>query len=349
MKTGMSLQDMAVEIDRQSKVKRDFISPTKELSCEIGGADEVGMNVGSYGFFTMTPTAHTQVATRLEIPKAYYDKMLGGNKELLRENVNAWLAHDNEKRMVRTLDSNMRAFLSHRYRPLDYLDLAKAALPVIQQMGCRIESCALTETRMYIKAVTDRLTADVAVGDTVQAGIVISTSEVGMGSVRIEPLAFQLRCLNGMIVNDLAMRKYHVGKGQDADMAAELFTNETQRADDRAFWMKVGDVIKGAFNEAVFKRTVNQMKMAKGQIIEAEVVPVTEVIRERYNLQEDEQAGILKHLIAGGDLSKYGLTNAITRAAQDVGSYDRATELERVGGLVLDMPTVQWEALAVAR
>jgi hypothetical protein len=36
-------------------------------------------------------------------------------------------------------------------------------------------------------------------------------------------------------------------------------------------------------------------------------------------------------------LSQWGLVNAITRTSQDVTDYDRATELERLGGVVLDM------------
>lgn len=49
----------------------------------------------------------------------------------------------------------------------------------------------------------------------------------------------------------------------------------------------------------------------------------------------------MRHLINDGDLSHYGLTNAITRAAQDATSYDRAVELEEVGGVFLHMPERQ--------
>jgi hypothetical protein len=33
----------------------------------------------------------------------------------------------------------------------------------------------------------------------------------------------------------------------------------------------------------------------------------------------------------GGDLTSWGLGNAVTRMAQDVPSYDRSTELESIG------------------
>lgn len=38
----------------------------------------------------------------------------------------------------------------------------------------------------------------------------------------------------------------------------------------------------------------------------------------------------------GNDFSHYGLVNAVTRSSQDVQDYNRATELERVGGILLE-------------
>ena len=37
----------------------------------------------------------------------------------------------------------------------------------------------------------------------------------------------------------------------------------------------------------------------------------------------------------GSDVSSYGLINAVTRASQDVEDYNRATDLERIGGELL--------------
>lgn len=38
----------------------------------------------------------------------------------------------------------------------------------------------------------------------------------------------------------------------------------------------------------------------------------------------------------GNDYSHFGLVNAVTRSSQDVADYNRATELERIGGTLLD-------------
>lgn len=62
-------------------------------------------------------------------------------------------------------------------------------------------------------------------------------------------------------------------------------------------------------------------------------------------INQPEQDSILNYLIAGGDISVYGLTNAITRASQDVEAYDQATALKSIGWQVATMPEAQWKEI----
>ena len=72
-------------------------------------------------------------ATYVSLPD--YQRMRDQAPELLAANVNEWFQQKPERRMVRTLDGQMRAFLSDRYRRLDNFDLALAVLPVLKEMG----------------------------------------------------------------------------------------------------------------------------------------------------------------------------------------------------------------------
>src|SRR5262245_27225407 len=80
--------------------------------------------------------------------------------------------------------------------------------------------------------------------------------------------------------------------------------------------------------------------------IDADPVAVVEVAAGRFDLNEAERTSVLTHLIRGGDLSQWGLANAVTRAAQDSESFDRATELEAAGGRVIELAPSDWKALA---
>ena len=72
--------------------------------------------------------------------------------------MNTWLQSDEDWRMLRTLDGQVRAVLSDRYRRLDNFDLAESVLPILQQLPeVRFESVELTETKMYLKCITPRL------------------------------------------------------------------------------------------------------------------------------------------------------------------------------------------------
>ena len=166
--------------------------------------------------------------------------------ELLAENVNAWFADREQSYMIRSMDYGngrvARALLSDRYRRIDNMEIASAVLPLFAgQADMQVMSCEVTSNRMYLKIVNKRLEMDVVPGDTVQGGVIISNSEVG--------------------------------------------------------------------------------------------------------LNQPEQDGILNYLIQGGDLSQYGLSNAITRASQNVESYDRATALEGIGWQVATMPIQQWKEI----
>ena len=78
------------------------------------------------------------------------------------------------------------------------------------------------------------------------------------------------------------------------------------------------------------------------EFIDAEVV---ELSSNSFGLNGDEQSSVLRYLIEGGDLSLYGLSNAVTRTSQDIESYDSATELEGIGWKMAAMKDAEWEVL----
>lgn len=161
--------------------------------------------------------------------------------------------------MARTLGGTARAFLSNRYRRIDNMEIAKVVLPLIGRMtDAHFESCQITDSRMYIKVVNRRLAAEVVKGDIVQAGIIISNSEVGQGSVSIQPLVYRLVCSNGMIVNDARARKYHTGWVNTLDENFQLYSEETLAAEYHAFVKKIEDTVKAAVEEARFAQAGRQ-------------------------------------------------------------------------------------------
>ena len=120
MKHGRTLQELAMELDRQARTKKDYLIDTSLLSMRLEDdapvlhfpADELLHS----GILHINDIAHRQIGQSLGIPAKYYDKMRTENPDLLVANVNSWFDTTPQTRMVRTLDDTARAFLSNRYR-----------------------------------------------------------------------------------------------------------------------------------------------------------------------------------------------------------------------------------------
>lgn len=344
MKSGRSIQEMEVEILRQSKAKEDYLVNTGSLQMEAWDTAPMLHVLGESGVDQLEPleiqsTAHRQIGTYLSIPQKYYDRMLQKDTELLACNVNRWFRRSPEQRMIRTMDGRARAFLSNRYRRIDNLDIARVTLPIIREMpDAHYESCQITDDYMYIKVVNPRLTAEVVPGDIVQAGVVISNSETGLGAVCIQPLIFRLVCSNGMVVNDAGTRRNHVGRVNRTDENLALYSQETLAADDHAFILKIQDTVRAAVDEARFVHVLGKMRESKqAKLNTANIPSVIKLTSSNFGITEAESEGVFQHLIEDADYTLYGLANAVTRYSQDVESYDRASKLEEIGYSVMTM------------
>ena len=353
MKTHLNLTELATEITRRQNAKVDMVADTKQLAAIVdNGKIKLGVDtadgVVTYG---INDIAHDQIASRLEIPAKYYRRMLSESPQLLADNVNHWFQTQPQKRLVRTLDGNARAFLSDRYQRIENEEIASIVLPVLlSQEGVRIASCSITESRMYIKAVFETIRAEVKVGDVVLAGVAISNSEVGQGAVDISPFMERLVCTNGLIIKDARFSARHVGgriTANDNDLA-EILSSEALQADDRAILLKARDVLKASFDQVRFAERVKQMTASTEDKMTGNPVEAVKILGKKAGLTEGEQNNILRHLIEGADLSRYGLLNAVTRSAQDSESYDRATELETLGGNILNFTRKDFEPYALA-
>lgn len=357
MKQGRTLSELAKEIERQHDTKVDLVASTEHMVMEAQDNGRVDLKIGDDHQFGINKIGHDQIATHAGIPAAYYRRMETEAPELLASNVNTWFTSCPSKRMARTLDGKVRAFLSDSYRPLENCDLAEAVLPILMDLRMEIMSCEITEQRLYIKAVDERIKADVPSGrrigdgshvffDTCSPAVIISNSEVGMGSLSIATGIFTKVCTNLATIADAGMKKRHLGAKtalDDGENVRHLLTDETKQATDKAVWMQVKDVVQGAFNEAKFNTHVDKLKGLAELKIVGDPVKVVELSSKRLGITETESKSVLRHLIEGGDLSKYGLFNAITRAAQDLDSYDRASEFERFGGNVIELPKRDWD------
>lgn len=364
MKTGRPIAELATEIERVANSKRDFILDTRNLTFTTDKDGSI-IDLGNGESFNVSDHTHSQIAERLQIPKKYYDRMRAEDHQLLDANVMNWFVDKPEPRMIRTLDGRARAFVDDKYKRIDNYDLCKVVLPEIGRMNGVVRSAELTETRFHLKVAFPEIKAVVSSivrgkheflkdgdQDVVTAGVYIGNSEVGEGSAQVYMFIERLACYNGYIVTEVGSRRNHVGRslatGTESDATRELYSDETLKAEDTAYWMKIRDIVRSTVDEAKFTYIVGKMQAAQ-QVEIKNVQATVELAQSTFSLSDGEGEDVLKFLIDGGELSVYGLANAITRAATERESYDRSTEMERIGGNIFGMTEAEWNRLVAVK
>jgi len=339
----MKLLDLAAELERQKEASMDVIVHPRQTFAQpnIDQTDvQLNFVVPESGremeVMDMTDWAHSQVASKLDIPLKYYRRMREHSPELLARNINQWMPEKDSKSklLLRTLDNKVRAVLSDRYRILDNHDLLLSCLEEFKNMGAELHRADLTESHMYIKAIVPHTREEITQGDTVIPGVVIQNSEVGAGAFKVTPFMLREVCTNGMI-GESAIAKIHLGRKQDTGVVQ--FSQETRMAESQTLWLQVRDIIHGTFDPVTFKQWVQQVRMGTEVEIQNPIYAVDNVI-ESFGINDSLKEDLLNHFSREGDMTQWGLANAVTRTARDLDDPDQVVELEAIGGQVAVMP-----------
>lgn len=362
MKAGITIEEFQAEIHRLDASKKDIVADTSALrifSDENGSRLTLGTD--GNGGLRVNDIAHAQIAARLNIPKAYYDRMRSEAPALLDGNVGHWFTTKPEKRLVRILDGNVRAFLSDRYARIDNIDVLRAIdqplTHLSMEYGARVESAQITDKKMYLKVVVPGIEAKIERGrheflpnggDIVQAGFVIENSEVGHGAFSVKQMIFRLVCKNGLIRGE-SLRQTHVGRRITGDGDNRLWSDATLRSEDQTILLAAKDIVKAAVDETRFHALVARMGETLDTAPSVDPVKTIEVLGKTHGLSEGEQGKVLSFFVQNASrdgLGLFGAVNAVTQASQGIEDYERATELEELGGVLLDSTPTEWNKLA---
>jgi len=355
------LREIADVLWDEQKRKLDVIAPASGIRADggrlvIDGTEHELTPDGVTSVpdvFRPTGVAEARLAATPGNPTNYMRKTRAEAPELWDSNVNGWLARTDKSFMVRALrpgggeEGNVaRAFLSNGYRIIDNLDVLTAALEGITTAGVavRIDSCDLTDRKMYVRVVADEIRAYApellrnyrspfsgasgADNPTVFSGFEISNSETGCGAFRIVPrLVFQV-CNNGATITRDAMKSVHVG-GREEDGVVR-WSDQTQARTLSLITSKTTDAVRCFLDRNYITRYLRSIEeTATTRIADPEAV-ITNV-SQTLRFTEGRRRDIFAHFIQGADLSAGGVMHAVTSVAQTLSDADEAAELESLG------------------
>jgi len=324
----MKLQALIEELERQIPLKWDKRANSSELEMTLF-EDDLKFKINGEDSFPITKPCHAQIADKLEIPLRYYHKMKDEAPELLAENVNTWLRKTEKDFFIRGLGDSIRAFLSERYRVIDHPDVLYCSLNELQAHEAEIEDCFLSETEMNIKVKSNNLRDFVRHrDDLIVGGLLFTNSETGHKALRVEPRLFRVKCSNGMIIEEFVTREIHLGNANE--LYDEMIYLSLRRS-IRELFSRFGEIV-------LLLRESTEVKIKNPQKVLNNVV-------EQYKLSEAQKENILMAFGAEPEYDKYGIANAVTRAAQKEESWEKSIELERIGGNLISLPIEEFKSL----
>lgn len=298
--------------------------------------------------FTTLSTFEDQISEKLGIPRAYFRRMAEeGNLSLLDKNVNHWLSKSNDNYLVRSfLDLKnpdncvARAFLSSSYKMIDNFDVLMTALDAVRLSGVQLEidSCDITDKRMYVRFVAPsveiqakELLKNYRVPSTgasddhgIIAGFVLSNSETGFGAFAITPRIVIKVCNNGAIAKRDALRKIHVGEKQEE---SEIKWNEdTEAKKGELIQLQIRDAVQ-TFVTAEYVGKAADYLLSQNKALDNPIDAVKNVTKV---LQYDEQksADILNYFVKSGDMTSFGVSQAVTFYAHQNADADDRFDME---------------------
>ena len=343
MKKGHDVKEMLNNINEDTKNKRDYLVDMKSIKVETNNFvyPSISVDHGENKHllrdreFVLTDHSLNQLCGKLEIGTQYLRKCLPVSQELVAHNLNFWINNSKDKElMLRTYDmepvNEARALCSNRYKRLDNDMVANHSLNKLMDLGLDIKYSHYDRDTLNITAVNPKLEGEVTKGDVVQSGVTITNSEIGSGSLMIQPFIYRLVCTNGMVAPRYLNRFYskHVGKiiiDLSKDDQWVTIINKMQKQIDL---ISSNDVWNESFNGLV--------KATKESINSHQIVELA----KKHGVTESERAQIferLNHYV--GDTfttTKYDLANAITNLGNDEEKSDqRARFFQELGGLIV--------------
>jgi hypothetical protein len=276
------------------------------------GALEFADGNGAGATYSLSEVATSQMCQKLEIPVRYYRR--------LPDEMKATVANYDIKRLnghsyfLRGKGDWIRAFLSAEYVAYNNSEIAETVEGLLRKGDVSVKDFILEETNMFLKIISEEIW-DIESG--LKAGIVIGNSEIGMGSVSVEPFVFRKPCTNDLIVSQEKSFRH-----------AQIHLTEYEMTRRMAEAVSDGFRLSSSLLDAFLK--------TREERIEDPVEAIRKIAEARQFSQKLTDEVVSSYLVEQ-EPNRFGLINAFTNAAQKLGPLQRI-EMERFAGRLLETP-----------
>ena len=295
--------------------------------------------------YTINKHAIRQVAEKLRIPGQYLTNLLFGEEwqQTLAYNIlnthNGWT--ERNKVLVRSVGSEVRAFLSDQYRRLDSQKIFGTHVDEVYKNGGQLADGWMDDTRLMVETLLPKpiqVTTELNGVIMLAFGTRLSSSDYGDGALELRSFVMQGICLNGL-VRESVVRKVHLGSRLPSTL--EL-SPETYESDSKTTALAIRDFTKNLYSSDIIKERMLEVKAASSVVID----PVRELknltsVQKLLKGEADEIGQLLMRNNPNdglqGDATLWKLSQGISAFAnrEDI-SERRRNELQELAGNLFD-------------
>jgi hypothetical protein len=331
----------AAILDRiATEVPRDRIAPVSTLSFTTTD-NRLQLTAGEE---TQEIHRHAiqQAASRgsVNIPSRFIDDLLTTDewsRELLAHNLNETLSHTQGRYLLRSVNNEVRGFLSDRFRRLDTAPIVEAMITEAGKRDAVVLSAHDLATKWRLRLLLPDLFEPVP-GEVVAYGLSFGNSDYGDGALHMSAFLLRVWCMNGAVADEI-FRQVHVG-GRLADDIA--FSKRTYRLDTMTTVSAVRDFTRNVLDVEKVTAYMTAIQDAAGEELDAK--KAIAALRSR-NLVTTTEAQAVAETYNSADIielpagqNRWRLSNAISLIGRNrlkEGEERRGIELQELAGRVL--------------
>ena len=290
----------------------------------------------------ITETIHrhavNQMALAVDMPMKFLDSLAeekaAWGKELLAHNLNT-IFHERfagKRNLTRSVNGQIRGFLSDQYRRLDSRPIVEAFATAVQEKGALPYQGVVTDTKIAIQAIMPEIYEPIP-GELVAYGLSLENSDFGNGALSLRAYLLRIWCTN-LAITEETMRQIHLGKRLDDNM---IYSQRTYELDSKTTVSALRDVVRLQLDAGSLTNRMEAVRKANDKPVDT--TQARELLKKVLNKGEAEAAfnayasPDVYNLPAGN--TSWRLSNAISWIAGQTEDPERKLDLMRVAGDVL--------------
>jgi hypothetical protein len=254
-------------------------------------------------------------------------------KNLIAHNLNEIYSHMNGNRyLLRSVNGQVRGFLSDQFRRLDSRPLLEAFVGAIQRYGARPVDGFALQTKMNVRAILP-MVFEPFPGEMMAFGAQLSDSDFGDGKLSVSGFVLRMYCTNLATTEDV-LSQVHLGR-KLSDVVE--FSKRTLELDTETMASAINDVAGHVLSSGAVNRYLDMVRKANDEKIEPNAIHSW----VKKNLSKSESESAVKkfnspdvEMLPPGQ-TKWRWSNALSWLANETKDEHRKLELQEYAGNIL--------------